>query len=422
MRQLFLESLPDFVRSEDPGTITKEFSMKLITPMFGGDSESWVLNRSAPVRAPSVKGQLRFWWRTLKSEMDHRVLLATENVLWGGKVAKNKRIQSRVKIAVTDQKVSKQHQAELNDKGFAVEDEVIPAYVAFPITSAIKNENKDVRYAQELSFTLRASYPKDQELTVLNTLKLWVLFGGVGARTRRGCGSLYCEELLRDFEDENAIGVFVRSIGSGEQAALPYPRIFNSQLAVNHAGGNPEAAWKSLMESYASFRQDRVPRKPTPGRSYWPEPDAIRILVGKHAPLHTPEHPDGLWFPRAAFGLPIITKFNTKGNGHGDPDPQVELLPNIGTRERWPSPVILKVIRLPNGKVLKAALVLNQSFPEALVLKQKDGQHFSIPQVAHPFAPEVGSKIMKNKEGKYLSPGESLYQALFKALGLKEVK
>ena len=76
----------------------------------------------------------------------------------------------------------------------------------------------------------------------------------------------------------------------------------------------------------------------SPGRSYWPEPDAIRRMAdrwfgknqlsqhlnGQRQPVgdphdHAPSHLSGNVFPRAAFGLPIIFKFRDDGGANGYP-------------------------------------------------------------------------------------------------------
>lgn len=423
MRKTILGKLPGFTKQDDADSKTRDFKFELITPMFGGDSRSWDLNVSAPVRTQSVKGQLRFWWRTMQAEQDHSKLLQSENALWGGKSGldksnKARRIKSPVRIAVVDQTGIQIHKAMLNDKGFAVKDEVIPTYVAFPVTPAIKNDNKDVRYVKQLRFTLRVTYPKSRENEVLNTLKLWTLFGGVGARTRRGCGSLFCEELLKDFTGDKAIKAFIMSC-SAQGPTGSHGRLDEATLATRDAGNDAANAWFNLIKQYAAFRQDR---RPNFGRSYWPEPDSIRELTGQNSQAHQPEHPDRKWFPRAAFGLPIITKFNTKKpSGRGDPEPQVQLQPNpdIGSGDRWPSPVILKVIKLCDGRVLAAGLLLNQSHPEELVLKQ-GGSMITVPPSALPMSTSDKQRVMRTN--KPLPPGKTIYQALFKELNLSEVK
>lgn len=420
MRNRLLKQLPDYQKSEEI-LVTTDFHFEVITPFLGGDAKSWELNLDAPIRTQSIKGQLRFWWRTLQNESDYKTMLKKENELWGGKSGKDRNgrdrhIKSPIKIAVLDQKNLSTHHAELNDKGFALKDEVIPTYVAFPVTDALKNKKQDVVYIKSAKFTLRVTYQKQHEKSIIPVLKLWTLFGGVGARTRRGCGSLYCESLLADFETADDICAFIRSFSSTDQKELAYCRLAGALCAWDQGGDDPAKTWDNLIRKYAAFRQDRVPKSPKPGRSYWPEPDAIRRVTNQASPLHQPSHPDGIWFPRAAFGLPIITKFNTRDNGHGDPDPQVQLLPDIGTGERWPSPVILKVIKLNSGVVIKMALVLGQKFPEKLRLDQK-GRSFPLDQTASPFA--KGPHQMKTRNG-FKAP-DSVYTALFEALNLKEL-
>jgi len=420
MRNFLLKQLPDY-QSDDENLITNDFHLEVITPMLGGDAKSWELNLDAPIRAQSIKGQLRFWWRTLQNESNPQKMLEKENALWGGKSGKDKdgrvrHIQSPVKIAVLNQKILSTHLAELNDKGFALRDEIIPTYVAFPVTDAIKNKKQDVTYVKSANFTLRVTYSKQHEAIVMAVLKLWTLFGGVGARTRRGCGSLYCESLLAEFGTAEDICEFIKSCSSTDERQLQYCRLAGSVSAWEQGGDDPTKTWDNLIRKYAGFRQDRVPNSPKPGRSYWPEPDAIRRVTKQASPLHQPNHPDGVWFPRAAFGLPIITKFNTRDNGNGDPDPQVQLIPDIGTGDRWPSPVILKVIKLNNGAVLKVALVLGQQFPEKLRLDQS-GRSFPLDQTASPFA--KGPHQMKTRNG--FKAADSVYKALFEALNLKEL-
>lgn len=445
MRKPFLETPPVFNLNPNNGIETETFKFELITPMCGGDSKSWELNTVAPVRAQSVKGQLRFWWRTMQNEGDSKKLLEMENRIWGGDIEdemdatgkKKKSIKSHVKIEISEQNVVDRKSVQLvkdenkpKDKG-KLKDTTIPLYLVFPVEHALKSDEKpEVFYITDLTFLLKISFSYDLKEEIYNVLKLWTLFGGVGARTRRGCGSLYCEELLKEFSDEKAIKTFIERISlSGE--ITPYARLAGAQVAIGNENNSACETWKKLIGNYKGFRQDRL--LPTggdqrPGRSFWPEPDAIRSMT-THAPLHQPEHPDGIWFPRAAFGLPIITKFNTSGNGAGDPNGQFQLLPAAEGCERWPSPVVIKVIKLANQKVLPVALVFKQTFPENLKL-QKTKENTTgknktenvlpcpLPHSACPFSSE--GKFMKTNN--HLQEGETVYHALFSALGLKEIK
>ncbi|WP_419783958.1 type III-B CRISPR module RAMP protein Cmr1 [Maridesulfovibrio sp.] len=415
MRDALLDDLPEFEKTESE-IITKEYRFSLITPMFGGDSDSWELNLEAPVRAQSIKGQLRFWWRTMQNETDPVKLLELENALWGGKSGKDKdgnyvRRKSRVQIAVVKQIVESVDKAKLNAKRSALVQGAIPTYLSFPVLDTVKKE-KEVHYITGAKFTLCVSFPEKYKDVVLNTLKLWTLFGGVGARTRRGCGSIYCRELLGEFLSSADIKKFISQWDGTGPIAGSYCQIVDSIIACSESFGDGAAeSWDRLIAKYSQFRQSRNSYR---SRSHWPEPDAIRRVMDFWSNDHEPKHEDGVWFPRAAFGLPIITKFNQKGRGKGDPY-EAQLLPCNGNR--WPSPVIIKAIKL-SSCILNVVLVLNQQFPDRLELyctKEEGGssETMEVPVTAHP----------ENHSGKMMRQynnlnGKTVYEGLFEALGV----
>ena len=60
-------------------------------------------------------------------------------------------------------------------------------YILFPYR---ENGNKG---RNDITFTLQIIAPKEIfKKEVIPALTAWINFGGIGARTRRGCGSLYC--------------------------------------------------------------------------------------------------------------------------------------------------------------------------------------------------------------------------------------
>ena len=79
MRRKRVSKIPDiFIPSQETKITKKSFKFELITPMFGGDAESWQLDLKNPVRCQAVKGQLRFWWRTMQNETEPKKLLQKE--------------------------------------------------------------------------------------------------------------------------------------------------------------------------------------------------------------------------------------------------------------------------------------------------------------------------------------------------------
>lgn len=390
---------------------TRELTIDIITPVFGGDVESWKLNEKKPIRSQAIKGQLRFWWRTMQTEQDHKVLLAHESALWGGTSKNNDqeiRLKSRVEIAVVEQKIEqipKVMTKERNGKFSGLGNNAISNYVLFPIIEKVKT-NEKILILEKGTFKLIVNYPHENEQEVLNTLKLWVLFGGVGARTRRGCGSIYCRDLLAEFKTHQDVIAFVKNLSQAKGVSAgtsKYPILAGGKLFGTEETKGVDV--KSLQDAYGVFRQDRAPGNQKPGRSYWPEPDAIRKVLEQHAPLHEPKHPDGVWFPRAAFGLPILTQFNTRDNGAGDPfDKQIELSPQ--GKDRWPSPVFIKVTKLSDNCWLKLVLVLNHKTPE-LSLQKKHLESSAKPDNLK------GKVMIKDPENPKKSlNGRTIYQAL----------
>lgn len=406
-----------FEANSDGERVTHVFQFELITPMFGGETESWELNLKAPIRAQSIKGQLRFWWRTMQPDENLKDLLHRENELWGGKYCdepngRKKRKRSAVSISVSDQIVppGAVEKAEMENR-YSVKGNIIPKYVLFPITHRVKDENYNpVHFITEMTFCLLVHFPKTYEKEILNTLKLWMLFGGVGARNRRGAGSLYCEELMKEFNDVNSIGEFMHNLKTGNET--DYPTLYRSFYAGKEkCTGLSE--WHSLINKYSAFRQART-NKPKPGRSFLPEPDAIRRVTGTYS-KHQPNHPDDIWFPRATFGLPIVIEFQN-GGGRGDPGGKFHLEPDIGTGERFPSPVVLKIVRLATGKIIPVCLVLSQKFPHKIKLKWGYGE---ISFSGEELPTNTEDKVMNTKD--HLN-GRSIYQALADKLQLEEVK
>lgn len=409
--------------------LNKEYHFELITPMFGGDSESWKLDTKNPVRGQAVKGQLRYWWRTMQNETDFKQLLYKESQRWGGKVSdddKLSNIKSPVSIAVIEQKDIKTETIKANEKGNALGKNSIPGYVLFPVTQNIKNGEK-IYIITQLKFTLLISYPEKYQKEVTNTLILWALFGGVGARTRRGTGSLYCAELMKSFTSKTDIKNFINELSSEQMQARDYARLTGSQLFINDKMKNTPIAtiWFGLLKDYGNYRQDRKRKENSnghkkPGRSFWPEPDAIRKITHQSSPTHKEPVNTENWFPRAAFGLPILTTFTTQGDPtkgqtiHLEPDISV-----LNKSERYPSPMILKVIKLNDGQVFSCCFVLNQNFPEQLKLIVGNKEH-RISGEQLPFSKTT--KVRKMKTNNPLLENNNIYQHLADFLELKEVK
>jgi CRISPR-associated protein Cmr1 len=203
----------------------------------------------------------------------------------------------------------------------------------------------------------------------------WSNFGGLGARTRRGGGSLFCPDLAPPSHEPDDLrkwfSEWLERIDYEPSSTVPDWPVFKRSIYLGPVQSNPYSAWEKSIDVLYKFRQgEEIGRyrgsSGRQGRSRWPEADSIRRITGQNSPRHkpSPEKPEKA-FPRAQLGLPIIMRF--KDSKDGDPG-SVTLSPSLkGEKaERMASPLILKVLALNNNKYLPICLCLGTPALEGL--------------------------------------------------------
>lgn len=418
-RQVFGDAPASFNSKVKTGGTRFPYDIQLITPMAGGGARSWRPDLDHPVRGQAIKGQLRFWWRTLQHATTPSALREKEDQLWGTTdTASRVRLRVRLTTPVDHRNVLTITPSE---KGYLRFDYAgLPGYVLFPLQG--QKDMVDHQLLTGIRFRLEVDC-SDANITreVDRAVKLWLLFGGLGARTRRGCGSLYCKAVMDEFSSGKDIDAFIRKAAHPDAPAFgqsPYPVLGNCRLAwdVSTSPVDPATVWSRYLDEYGRFRQGpncgRNPGKGNqPGRSRWPEADAIRRITGQNSKEHAPVHDAGNWFPRGAYGMPIQTEFK---NAPGDPRGKFFLSPVGG--ERWPSPVFLKVVKLNNTTVARICLILNHQIPEQIDLDLGYRLH-RLSLQEHPM--QFKKKKMP-KNAAMLHSGENPYDALIRHFNLTE--
>ncbi len=330
-----------------------------ITPVYGGGVTAGEPDAELPVRASAIRGQLRFWWRLLHRTHHGRALFTAERQLWGAMGQPNRDYASKVRLRVREvSNVRREPCArfkERPDGSYKSMPEFlhnIPAYAMFPgqgqVTRGAIEKNPANVLMPGLRFVLDVECPPDRWPEIEQTLRWWASFGGLGARTRRGLGSVWVAGLVPVTQAD------AEQVGCRLVQKRPPQR-------------NPHASWRTAVESLQKFRQGvnlgRNPGKESnrPGRSRWPEPDALRRITGKtrvktDSVALTPQHPAGDVFPRACFGMPVIFHFQGEGDDQS-PDPRDLSLQPQGL-DRLASPLILKAIALDAEQFAACALLL----------------------------------------------------------------
>lgn len=350
------------------GVCVRTYRVTLATPIYGGGVQAGVPDKDMPVRVSSIRGQLRFWWRLLNGQgKSPRELFVAERELWGGLGGKPEEVKaSRVRLTVrkmhgfkTEQCADYQLNQKKKDDTFKSAPKFrrkLPPYALFPAQGELSDDRKEVQKQPAELFQPNATFElcvsllngSDEEFkrVLRPALRFWASFGGIGARTRRGLGSVKIEDLKPVAEDEaeqHGCKLVLRSTNNSKEA---------------------EPIWAESINKLRVFRQGpgfaRNGNSSDPGRSRWPEPDAIRDVTGTYADQHPiQDWYSGKLFPRALFGLPIIFQFKdekTSQNKSKNPgDPRKTIL-SVDGADRFASPLILKAYW--NGLAFQPAALL----------------------------------------------------------------
>ena len=320
--------------------LTDLLTLRLETPMYGGGAKNGVTDTDYPVRISSVRGNLRYWWRMLFAKgRKGDELRKAESSIWGSTSE-----PSSVKIFVECEPYNTQLERDNNFYGFQKRYGT-EAYALFPATNADHKLTK-----QGMTFTLNILYADKLSSEDIRQVRFaaaaWIYFGGLGARTRRGLGTVKCEKIELN--------------SGGRLPDLKEVLAENKDIVLwTSSASDALSAWNYALKQYQNYRQQRNDSEKgrNRGRSHWPEPDSIRMLTGQKSRKHKDfiEVPLPA-FPRAALGLPIIFQFVHE---NGLEKVTLKSIPpwKKDPAERMSSPVITKAI-FYNNKWQSAVIIL----------------------------------------------------------------
>lgn len=348
--------------------------LRLITPLFGGGYEPRELDLACVIRSATIRGHLRFWWRALYGGQyrSSEELFNAESALWGAAAEEKQECVGKVSLRVT--------KVDWNEQTVTVNDfcprdcpaKVGPEaqYLLYVFQEQKRDNIPPAKGARDVQFTLRVTFhdvTSEQHTQVENTLKAWIAFGGVGARTRRGCGALTVtherEKWLPSADPNAQKEWFAKLLPSLNQAGSPRFTLLHRASIVCGAPKDAGQATNILHELggfWARFRKGHVGQ----GQTYtpmagckWKDYHGALVAFNRH-------RDNSISLCKPFFGLPIVyQRFET-----------VSYAPTLESQEtgRMASPVILKPMALADGRICPICVVLSAPRPRAIRIKPPD--------------------------------------------------
>ncbi len=361
---------PSWTEPTSPQSIT--LHLRLITPLFGGGYEPREVDPDCIIRPAAIRGHLRFWWRALYGGQyaDASGLFRQEAEIWGAAATDKEPSVGKVGVRVTNVRWNEQEKTvnDFRPRGSPAKEGPRALYLLYPFQEQ-KNQNLPPAKGYDgVEFTLQVTFaPRvtaEQRQQVENTLKAWIAFGGVGARTRRGCGALTVTQERdkwlppADAQKRKAWFTSLLPPGSPPQP-VRFSLLSGARIVCGSPGKNGIDILHDLGGFWASFRKGHVgshPYTPMSG-ARWDDYRQALLQFQKR-------HPDTIALAKPFLGLPIVyQKFKNAPYA-----PTIE----AGETGRMASPVILKPLALADGQVCPLCVVLKAPMPQEVRLKPPD--------------------------------------------------
>lgn len=350
-----IDALPAW--SDPPGGPTLTLRLKTITPMFGGGYEAREPDDQVPVRAAAIRGQLRHWWRATAGAKcgSSAELFQREAEIWGAAAAeKLPGGPGRVSVQVSD--VRRGRSATATEVIRKADPKNGPRHgtFLFPFQEQKKQDIPAAGCLIGTEFTLSLRYDSELAEDVESAVIAWVLFGGVGARTRRGCGALQASGWAGLPKSPTEVRAWVGRFQS--QPRRDWPTIAVAFLGP--AAHDAMAAWEALGRFWSAFRKGHIgeiPYSPMSGGK-WKDHARLKALRPNDREIR---------LVKPFLGLPIVyQQFKN--------DPR---RPFAGTLEpadsgRFASPVVLKPVAI-GGSVFPGVIALKSPSPDRIQIADR---------------------------------------------------
>ncbi len=170
---------------------TRDYEIEVVTPLFLSGADQ----TNVELRAPSIKGQLRWWWRAMHGHLTLSELKKKEEEIFGSTSKRSSFSlivdSAHIKMSKDNLPPGKKEMVTSRGKTFPMS---IIDYLAYGIAEFQKgkgNVYKRPHIRPKSIFNMKCVFYNENIITEIEkTILYWIYFGGLGAKSRNGFGSL----------------------------------------------------------------------------------------------------------------------------------------------------------------------------------------------------------------------------------------
>jgi len=268
------------------------FTLKAVTPLF----MKGAYDNKCEFRASSIKGCLRYWFRVI-----YPGRLEEESRLFGSTA-------SRSPLIVRASELSPIKEGNLHYDANYEDVKSGIGYLGYGIIDDEKKLSQQSCYQHKSTFTLQFGFNRslshDDKITILNAFWALLMFGGLGAKNRRGFGSMLVVDdpvkeetkLLsklpsfqyKDYQSwESAVKRFLRKLAIDNDPIDHTAFSKQMRLLIRPEQGHPLELLEKIGNNFMNFRKESYPED---------RHVMVEFLKNDILPEDSPE--------RASFGLP----------------------------------------------------------------------------------------------------------------------
>lgn len=184
------------------------YDVEVVTPMFLGAADP----KEAELRAASIKGMLRFWWRAtcgIDTSKDLEAMKNVENDIFGSTDKKSSfsisvktkdNCDVKIKTEFDEYKNSRAAHSTYLVEGHNNLKPYILDYLSYGTYEYKKEQHKNIYNKKHIEPDFKFSiifnfYNKEYIAEITKSFQYLLSFGGIGAKNRNGFGSIYSDKI-----------------------------------------------------------------------------------------------------------------------------------------------------------------------------------------------------------------------------------